>query len=71
MNALPIQKMSLQEKLHTIDLLWSSIEREDSDKDITPQWHKEELNRRFQAEANGEVFEDWELVKQELQEFSR
>lgn len=71
MNLLPVQNMTLQEKLQAINVLWRSIEQEHNDASFSPNWHKDELNKRLQAEASGEFFEDWETVKKELQELAK
>jgi len=70
MISIPMHKMTLQEKLQAIDLLWSSISTETSE-EISPAWHADELEKRLlQSSASNSVFEDWEAVKQELQELA-
>lgn len=68
MISIPIHKMTLQEKLQAVDLLWSSISAETSE-EVSPSWHADELEQRLlQSSAGGSMFEDWEAVKQELQD---
>jgi putative addiction module component (TIGR02574 family) len=61
---LDISHLTPAERLQLIDKLWDSL----SDKDIpVPPEHMEELNRRLEAEARGEMtFSPWEEVKQRL-----
>lgn len=71
MFSLPIHKMTLQEKLQAIDAIWNSICQQPVD-EISPDWHKKELDNRLeQVTSDQAVFEDWEVVKKELQDFSR
>lgn len=67
MLSLPIQKMSLQEKLQVVNAIWDSI-GDQADSEISPAWHKEELTKRLQMVAENKAeFEDWSDVKKELQ----
>lgn len=71
MVSIPVDRMTLREKLEIIDLLWSSISSESSE-EVSPRWHGKELDRRLKRVDTGEsVFEDWDAVKRELQELSR
>lgn len=66
-----LQKMTLQEKLQMVSVIWDSIAN-DSDEDISPSWHKDELRKRQSAIQNKSIqFEDWSVVKKELQELVR
>ena len=63
---LPLEKMSMAEKISTMEVLWDDICR-DSDNYPSPEWHGEILKQREQMIKNGEAsFEDWEKVKKEL-----
>ena len=61
---LPLAQMTVAEKLHTLELLWSDLCRDES-QIPAPQWHKDLLDRREQLVAEGKAhFEDWETAKQ-------
>ena len=63
---LPLEKMSMAEKISTMEVLWNDICR-NSDNYPSPEWHGKILNQREQMIKNGEAsFEDWEKVKKEL-----
>jgi len=66
-----IGKMTHEEKLHAMDMLWTSIITS-SDAFEPPAWHEAILNeRRRQAESGEAQFLPWEEVKRELrQEFA-
>ncbi|MDY0300821.1 MAG: addiction module protein [Trichlorobacter sp.] len=68
MISIPLNDMTLQDKLLAIELLWGSISKESTD-EISPVWHKNELERRMATVNKKEsTFEDWDAVKQELQD---
>lgn len=70
MLSLPIDKMTLQEKLYAIDALWNSISFEPSE-EVSPNWHQQVLHQRQQQIQSGEItFEDWDTVKKELQDWT-
>jgi len=64
--ALPLDKMTMMEKISTMELLWDDIMR-DSKNYPSPMWHEEVLRQREDMLNKGEaIFEDWEKVKKEL-----
>jgi hypothetical protein len=65
-SILPLEKMTMIEKISTMELLWESIAR-DSKNYQSPEWHGDILEQREEMRKKGEaVFEDWEKVKDEL-----
>ena len=63
---LPLDKMTMSEKISTMEVLWENI-TQDSQNYPSPPWHGEILKHRENMLKSGEaVFEDWELVKKEL-----
>ncbi len=65
---LPLDEMSVEEKLQTMEVLWDSLSH-DPDVIESPQWHGEILAQREQAIERGEdEFEDWETAKKQLRD---
>lgn len=63
MARIPIESMTLEEKLEAMELLWEDLSRR-AEAVESPQWHKELLNKREAALARGDdAFEDWEVFK--------
>ena len=63
---LPLDKMSVEEKLRLMDVLWEDLTRNPDDIP-SPAWHKEVLDEcRRRAESGEEKFLDWEEVKKDL-----
>jgi len=58
--ALPLEKMTLAEKLQAMEELWADLSREENFE--SPAWHGEVLRRR----AGEKDFVDWETAKQQL-----
>jgi len=61
-----IPKLSTADKLAIMEALWSDLHGalEESD---PPDWHREILDERMRLIRSGEaVYEDWNVVKQEL-----
>lgn len=64
--SLPLEKMTVTEKLEVMELLWADLRRT-SEMLPTPEWHKELLANRRKAFVNGETgYTDWETAKQEI-----
>ena len=62
---LPLDSMSVVEKLHLMEAIWDSLRHEPELP--TPDWHKNILAERTQKLENGEEeFSDWEDVKNRL-----
>ena len=66
-----IEKMTHEEKLHAMDMLWTSIIASSGEFE-PPVWHEAVLNeRRRQIESGEAHFIPWEDAKRELrQEFA-
>ena len=63
---LPLDKMSVEEKLRLMDILWEDLTRNPDDIP-SPAWHKEVLEEcRRRAESGEEKFLDFEEVKKDL-----
>ena len=63
---LPLEQMSMTEKISTMEFLWDDI-CHNSKNYPSPVWHGEILKQREEMLKNGEVFfEDWDKVKKEL-----
>ena len=66
--SLPIQleQMTLEEKLHTMEILWDDLCR--SSPDIaSPTWHQDVLNDRETAMQNADdSFVDWDIAKKNI-----
>ena len=64
--ALPLNEMTLREKLATMESLWDDLSRT-PEKMPSPAWHKEVLERRRARVAAGKAkFVEWESAKKEL-----
>lgn len=66
MGALPIKKMSWEEKLRTMEELWESLSSEESRLE-SPPWHEEALRetaRRYDTGQEQPI--DWATAKREL-----
>lgn len=65
-EALGIDRLSVQERLQLIDLIWDSLPEHIDSADI-PAWHlAERAIRRAEAEANPGVGKPWRQVLDEL-----
>ena len=60
---IPIEKMSLSEKLQLMERLWGELARHPHDLP-SPDWHGEVLAERTNAVQEGRTdFQDWEVAK--------
>ena len=65
-TALPLNKMTMSDKISAMELLWDDIIHHSPDFP-SPSWHGEILKEREKLIKKGEAtFEDWREVKQEL-----
>jgi len=65
---LPLDQMTLAEKLETMELLWADISKKPDDLP-SPNWHQEILAERKRLVAEGKLkFLDWETAIAELRE---
>ncbi len=60
---LPVEQMSVAEKLHAMEMLWENLCRDEKNIPV-PQWHKDLLDERERLIGAGKArFEDWETAK--------
>ena len=65
---LPLEKMTLAEKLETMELLWADISKKSADLP-SPAWHREALIERRRLVAEGKLkFLDWDTAIAQLRE---
>jgi putative addiction module component (TIGR02574 family) len=63
---LPLEKMTLPEKLGLLEALWNNLSSEPETFE-SPEWHKEVLEDRSKRVQSGEdVFSDWEAAKADI-----
>lgn len=61
--ALPIENMTVAEKLSAMEALWDALCR-DEEQILVQEWHKQVLDeRQQQIEAGQATFTDWETAK--------
>ena len=66
MSALPIKKMSRDEKLRAMEELWESLSQDESDYE-SPPWHEDALRETAERyKAGQEQPIDWAAAKREL-----
>ncbi len=65
-TSLPLNKMTITEKLVAMNQIWDDLMRNPDDIP-SPEWHNEVLSARAERVKNGEAhFKDFESVKSEL-----
>jgi len=63
---LPLEKMSIEDKISTMEVLWDDICKTSSEFP-SPKWHGRMLEEREYNLKNGkDEFEDWEKVKRDI-----
>jgi hypothetical protein len=63
---LPLEKMTIAEKLRVMEALWSDLTRDEKELE-SPEWHGEVLSERTARVQQGkESFIDWETAKEQL-----
>ena len=67
MISIPLDKMSLAEKLEAMEALWVDLSRAPADVPV-PQWHRDVLKARQESPAS---WLDWEQVKATLREMAK
>ncbi len=67
MRDLGIDKLSRQERLELAQELWDSIELEEGDYQLSPEWQAELRKRMENADLHPELGQPWDIVKAELQ----
>jgi len=66
MVKLPLQEMTVAEKLQVMEAIWEDLSR-NSDALDSPAWHEDVLREREESVAKGEgQFRDWEVAKADL-----
>ncbi len=65
---LPIDKMTLEEKLRAMEALWADLCRQEVEVPV-PQWHKDLLDERERLVTQGKAqFLDWETAQRRIAE---
>ena len=65
-STLPLEEMSVEEKLRAMELLWDDLCRRAGGVS-SPEWHEDVLAQRQAAVERGEdQFEDWDTVKRSI-----
>jgi hypothetical protein len=63
---LPLEKMTVAEKLRVMETLWSDLTRDERQFE-SPEWHGEVLRERAaRVEQGKESFMDWDTAKRQL-----
>jgi hypothetical protein len=63
---LPLEKMTTEEKIQTMETLWDDLCKK-ADSLRSPLWHKDILQEREERLKAGEAeFVDWETAKNQL-----
>ena len=63
---LPLTQMSLEDKIHALELLWSELSKT-PEQVVSPAWHGEELHRRLQQlQDSTATFQNWASAIAEL-----
>ena len=66
MIALPLNEMTVEEKLQAMEMLWENLSQNE-DNIPSPAWHEEVLREREAALERGEDEpEDWEVAKRRI-----
>ena len=63
---LPLEKMTIAEKLRVMETLWSDLTRDEKQFE-SPEWHGKVLGERAARVKQGkESFMDWETAKRQI-----
>ncbi|MDP3073937.1 MAG: addiction module protein [Opitutaceae bacterium] len=66
--ALPLQSMTVAEKLEVMEVIWADLSRDETNL-ASPAWHEQVLRERQAAVTEGrEVPLDWETAKRRLRD---
>jgi hypothetical protein len=66
-STLALGKLSVEEKLQTMELLWDDLCNQ-AGAIVSPPWHEEVLAERSATLEHGvDVFEDWDSAKKRIQ----
>ncbi len=65
---LPLDKMSVAEKLRAMEMLWADLSRNEAQLE-SPAWHEDVLrDREAKIKSGKESFMDWETAKKHLRD---
>jgi len=65
---LPLDQMTVEEKLRALERIWEDLCRHEADLP-SPQWHRDILEvREAQLAQGAERFTDWEEAKRRIRE---
>lgn len=65
-NTLPLDKMSVEEKIQAMESLWDDLCRQAGGV-VSPPWHEEVLAERDALHKRGDdEFEDWDVAKRSI-----
>jgi hypothetical protein len=65
---LPLDKMSVAEKLRAMEILWADLSRNEAQL-VSTAWHEDVLHdREAKIKSGAESFMDWETAKKQLRE---
>jgi hypothetical protein len=65
---LPLDKMSVAEKLRAMEMLWADLSRNEAQIE-SPAWHEGVLrDREARVKSGKEKFLDWEIAKKQLRD---
>jgi len=67
MISIPLETMSLTEKLEAMEALWADLSKTPADVPV-PQWHRDILKAREEAAG---TWLDWNQVKASLREMAK
>jgi len=71
MISLPLDRMSMAEKLMALEAIWEDLTRSEADYQ-SPSWHEAELQATEERVKSGqEKFVNWEQAKRRLRNKSR
>lgn len=69
--AIPLERMSVEEKIQAMELLWDDLRSRAGDA-LSPAWHGDELAMREAGLAQGtETSESWDSAKESIRKAVR
>lgn len=68
---LPLEKMSTEEKIQTMEIIWNDLCKK-ADSISSPSWHEKVLHNREEGIKSGDdKFVDWSKSKKNIQDLTR
>jgi hypothetical protein len=68
---LPLEKMTIAEKLRVMEQLWADLSRDEAQVE-SPAWHGQVLKeRKAEVKAGKATFIDWDLAKRQLRKIQK